>query len=92
MVEIKLKNKQTGYDIVGEYIERYWKHNIIDQVVVSLGLSRDGLVYEHYNEVASPCNSDIMFERDWWEGEEYIRIFGIISIDGLNITGGIYEE
>lgn len=92
MVEIKLKKKQTGYDVVGEYIERYWKHNILDQVIVSLGLSRDGVTYEHYNEVASPHFSDIMFERDWWEGEEYIRIFGIAHIDSLNITGGIYEE
>lgn len=92
MVEIKLQKNQTGYDAVGEYIERYWNHTIIDQVVVSMGLSRDGVTYEHYNEVASPYNSDIMFERDWWEGQKYIRLFGIVSVDALNITGGIYEE
>lgn len=69
MVEIKLKRTQNGYDVVGEYIERYWKHTNIDQVVVSMGLSRVGVTYEHYNEVASPCNSDIMFDRDWWKAK-----------------------
>lgn len=93
MVEIKLKNGQTGYDIVGKYIRRYWEHNPTDQVIVSLGFSRDGVKYEHRNEVASPYNyDDIEFDYDWWEGEQYIRIFGIISVNGLNITGGIYEE
>lgn len=28
MLEIKLKNGQTGYDMVGEYVRRYWDRNV----------------------------------------------------------------
>jgi len=93
MVEIKLKKNQTGYDVVAEFIKRYWEHHITDQIVVSLGLSRDGITFEHHNEVASPYNfDDIEFDYDWWEGEQYIRIFGITSVNKLNIAGGIYDK
>lgn len=93
MVEIELKNGQTGYDVVEEYVRRYWKHKeMTDTVVVSIGISRTGEVYEHINEVVSPCDCDVEFLYDWWEGEKFIRIFGIKSLDGFNITGGIYED
>ena len=93
MVEIEIKNEQTGYDAIGEYIRRYWKHNTTETVIVSIGISRDGKVYEHLNEVASPYNfDDVEFLYDWWEGERFIRIFGIKPLNGFNITGGIYEE
>lgn len=35
MVEIKLKDRQTGYDAVGEYIRRYWKQYFCGTVIVS---------------------------------------------------------
>ena len=96
MIEIELKNGKTGYDAVGEYIHRYWKHyGVNDTVIVSIGTSYDGRIYEHRNEVASPYYSygdDIEFLYDWWEGEKFIRLFGIISLDGINISGGIYTE
>lgn len=93
MIEIELKNGQTGYDAIGEYIHRYWKHHMTDDVVVSLGTSYDGKVYEHRNEIASPYSfNDIEFLYDWWEGEKFIRLFGIISLDGINVRGGIYTE
>lgn len=94
MIEIKLENGQTGYDAIGEYIHRYWKHyNMVDTVVVSIGISYDGNTYEHRNEVACPYSGeDIEFLYDWWEGEKFIRLFGIISLDGINISGGIYND
>ena len=93
MIEIKLKDGQVGYDAVGEYIQRYWKHNITDDVVVSIGVSHDGRSYELSNEIASPHNcDDILFLNDWWEGEKFIRIYGIQSVDALDISGGIYED
>ena len=73
MIEIKLKDGQTGYDAIGEYIYRYWKHcGAIDTVVVSMATSYDGRIYEHRNEVAYPYYSygdNIEFLFDWWEGE-----------------------
>lgn len=92
MADIKLENGQNGYDVVGEYIKRYWKHNYIDTVIVSLGLSRDGKTYDSYKGVATPYYSDIEFLDDWWEGEKFIRIFGIKTLNELDIYGGIYSE
>lgn len=93
MIEIELKNGQTGYNVIGEYIRRYWEHHMTDDVIVSLGTSYDGKVYEHRNEIASPLNfNDIEFLYDWWEGEKFIRLFGIISLNEIDIHGGIYTK
>lgn len=93
MIDIELKNGQSGYDAVGEYIRRYWNHNITDTVIVSLGISYDGNAYDIRKEVASPMNfDDIEFLYDWWEGEKYIKLFGIKTVSELDISGGIYTE
>lgn len=93
MVEIKLKTGQSGYDVIGEYIHRFWDHHITDTVVVSMEISYDGNEYERSNEVASPCCfDDIEFLYDWWEGEKFIKLFGITLINDLDISGGIYTE
>lgn len=93
MVDIVLKDGQSGYDAVGEYIHRYWEHNITDDVVASIGTSYDGNTYDLLKEVASPVGyNDIEFLHDWWEGEKYIKLFGIKTVGELDIYGGIYEE
>lgn len=93
MIDIKLKDGQTGYDAVGDYIRRYWEHNISDTVIVSLGISYNGEEYELVKEVACPCNfDDIEFLYDWWEGQKYIKLFGIQTITEVDVSGGIYEE
>lgn len=93
MVDIMLKDRQSGYDAVGEYIHRYWEHNIVDDIVVSIGTSYDGNTYDLLREVASPVGyNDIEFLHDWWEGEKYIKLFGIKTVGELDIYGGIYEE
>lgn len=92
MVDIKLQKGQNGYDAVGEYIYKYWEYNIPSDVVVSLELSYDGKTYDLYKEVASPYNfDDIEYLSDWWEGQEYIKILGIKSVNELDISGGLYE-
>lgn len=92
MVDIKLNDGQSGYDVIGDYIRRYWKHNGYTDVIVSIAISYDGNKYYAYKEVASPENfDDIMYLNDWWEGEKYIKLFGIQSVDELDISGGIYE-
>ena len=91
MIYIELKDKQNGYDVISEYIRRYWEHNISDTVIVSLATSYDGDKFELRKEVASPYNyNDIEFLYDWWEGEKYIKLFGIKTIQELDIEGGIY--
>lgn len=92
MIDIKLKDGQSGYDAIGEYIRRYWDHNTSDVVIVSIGISYDGDNYELLKEVACPINfDDIEFLYDWWEGERFIKLFGIKSVRELDFSGGIYE-
>lgn len=92
-IDIELKDGKSGYDAVGEYIQRYWEHNAIDTVIVSIGISYDGRTYESINEVATPCDfCDIEFLYDWWEGQKFIRLFGIKAISELDVSGGIYTE
>ena len=95
MIDIILKDGRSGYDAVGEYIRRYWNHNIMDDVICSIGTSQDGKTYSLRKEVACPAgfaNDDIEFLSDWWEGERFIKLFGIKTIDEFDISGGIYEE
>lgn len=92
MIDIVLKDGQSGYDAVGEYIRRYWNHNIIDTVIVSIGTSYDWNAYDLRKEVASPLNfDDIEFLSDWWEGEKFIKLFGIKAVGEFDISEGIYE-
>lgn len=92
-IDIELKAGQSGYDVVGEYIRRYWKYNIPDTTIVSIGISYNGNAYEMHNEIADPCGvNDIEFLYDWWEGERFIKIFGIQSVRELDISGGIYTK
>ncbi len=92
MVDIKLKDGQSGYNAVGEYIRRYWEHNITDTVVISIGTSYDGKTFDLKKEVASPeGRDDILFLYDWWEGEKYIKLFGIKAVSEFDVSGGIYE-
>ena len=92
MIDIKLKYGQDGYDVVGEYIRKYWSHNLTDVVIVSIGISHDGDNYTLLKEVAYPNGfDDIEFLYDWWEGEKFIKLFGIKSIYEFDVSGGIYE-
>ena len=93
MVEIVLKDGQSGYNAVGEYVRRYWEHNIWDDVIVSLATSYDGETYIELKEVVSPdIHDNEEFLNDWWEGERFIKLFGIQAFSELDISGGIYEE
>lgn len=93
MIEIQLRKGQTGYDAVEEYIQRYWEHHPIDTVVVSLAVSYDGKDYSFRPDVATPdCCNIIEFLNDWWEGEKFIRLYGIKAVSEMEITDGIYAE
>lgn len=90
-VDIKLKDKQSGYDVIGGYIRRYWEHNVADTVICSIGTSHYGGIYSLHKEVATPTSDcNVEFLNDWWEGEKYIKLFGIKTVDELDISGGIY--
>lgn len=93
MIKIELKDGQSGYDAVGEYIRRYWNHNAVDTVLVFLGTSYDDKVYNTRKEIATPIDlDDIEFAYDWWEGEKFIWLIGIKSVSQIDISDGIYTS
>ena len=93
LVNIELNNKESGYEKIASYIRRYWEHNFFTDVVVSIGTSYNGVDYCLLKEIASPYNAnDVEFLNDWWEGEKYIKLFGIMSLEEIDVYGGIYEE
>ena len=96
MTEIKLKDGETGYEAVAEYIYRYWNHyRYTGSVLVTLAISYNGEDWEMLTvQIASPDGfrgDDILFDMDWWEGEKYIRLYGIKFSDFFEVEGGIYE-
>ena len=91
MIEIKLEKGQNGYDAVGEWVKRYWKNVIHDDVLVSMCVSYTGLEYEPLKEIASPLDTnDVEFFSDWWEGHPFIKIYGIRALSYIDIDGGLY--
>ena len=91
MVKIELKDGQSGYNAVANYIKRYWEHNVIDTVIISIELSNNGEKFEKHNEIASPIGfDDIEYLYDWWEGEKFINILGIKSINEIEVLDGVY--
>lgn len=93
MIDIELRDGQSGYDAIGEYVRRYWDHVGYDTVVVALGTSYHGDDFYLFNEIANTTDTtEVEFANDWWEGEKFIRIFGIAAVNGLDISGGIYQD
>jgi hypothetical protein len=86
-----LTDGQSGYEVIGEYIRRYWEEVCYTTVIVSVALGDDG-DYRRLNIVASPTHDlDIEYLYDWWEGEKEIFLRGIIDVDAVYVNGGIFE-
>ena len=92
MVSLSLKNNENGYEKVGEYVKRYWDVHGDGDVIVSVEASYDTVEWHCTNEIASPYQRGVEWLNDWWEGEKYIHIKGIQSVDTFDIQGGLYEE
>ena len=95
MKEFKLKDNENAYDIIDKYIRRYWERKGHDtNVIVFLATSYNGEEYYEFKELVfmPPFGDEIMYDTDWWEGEKYIRLYGIQAIEDVEIVGGIYED
>lgn len=93
MVDIRLKDGQTGYDVVAEYVKRYWDKHYVCTVIVGLGVHGAGSVHDLISVIATPDDEcEVEFLHDWWIGQDSIRIIGIMSVDEVNVTGGVYEK
>lgn len=93
-VGTKLKDGESGYDFVGKYVERYWKRRTCNDVLVAIEKSYNNIQWDYGVQIASPMNNcrDIEWLNDWWEGEPYIRIYGINDVDDVDVHGGLFEE
>ncbi len=85
---VTLLNMQSGYDAVGEYVQKYWSANKMDTVIVLLGTSYNGCKYNYSKEVAFPSDdfNSVCFLNDWWEGEKFIQLLGIKLVDEIDIS------
>lgn len=87
-----LTDGQSGYEVIGDYIQRYWDNKIYTTVIVSVGTSFDGEEYFFENIIATPDNGrDLLYLEDWWEGEKYITLEGIMDVEEVDVNGGIFE-
>ena len=88
--------KVNAYNIVAEYVKRYWQHyGFTDTVLISLGTSHgaNSEAFDMHKIIAYPNRlDDVEFDFDWWEGERFIRLYGIKLLLDIDVSGGIYEE
>ncbi len=93
MIELKLNEDQDAYDIVGKYIEKYWQEHYYTDVLVRIATSYDGKTYAPSNEFVAFDGKDGMeYQNDWWEGERYLKIYGIIDIREVIIPENIFDD
>ena len=91
--KIVLTDGQTGYEVIGDYIQRYWENVCCTTVLVTIFSSCNGREYDRKSIIASPEFPDMALEYDydWWEGEKYIILSGIVDIHDIVVEGGIFE-
>lgn len=79
----------NGYKLVERYILKYWDaHPMVDDVIVVIRKSYDGVEWELTNEVATPKDmfkKNVEFLWDWWEGEPYVEVLGIIGVNEVEV-------
>lgn len=96
MISIILKNNETGYGEIDKYVERYWDVYGSGDVIVGIETSYDGVEWRYNNEIATvylpSVRGEVEWLNDWWEGEKYIRLHGIQSVETINVYDGLYEE
>lgn len=92
-VETKLKKDETGYGFVEKYVKRYWDMCVDCDVLVAIETSYNGVQWRYGNQTATTDDSgSVIWMRDWWEGELYIRVYGIKDISEVDVYGGLFEE
>ena len=86
--DIVLNDGQSGYDVVGDYVRDHWRKTYYSTAIVMMATSYDGKEYHQSHDVVSPFSDhndidSMEFLHDWWEGQKYIKIFGVINIDDI---------
>ena len=79
-----------AYTLVADCIRRFWKSKYVCNVVCLIGTSFDGADYCKTVEIASPDenHTGVEFLNDWYEGEPYVKVFGIKCVDEIEFIDG----
>ena len=82
-----LKDGQDGYEIVADCVLKYWEENGYGTALVQIETSYDGKEYHEANHIVSPLwyGGEMEFDYDWWEGQKYLRIYGVKNIADIVI-------
>lgn len=86
-MNIKLNDKEIGYEAVGKYVEEYLNEHCWDDSIVELEISYDGKDWDRIKEIVCPTNNcrELEWLNDWWEGQRYINIIGMANIDEIDV-------
>lgn len=94
-IDVTIEEGKTGYEAVAKYIRRFWDNEqSFCDTIVRLSTSYNNVEWRTFNTLAlfDVDEFDIIFDNDWWEGERFIRLYGIVSVDDLDISGGLYPD
>lgn len=89
---IILDSKENGYEAVSKYVKKYWNKHGLDDAIVQMETSYNGIKWAQHREVVAPTgNGDGRWLWNWWKGEKYIKILSIVNISELNIEREYYN-
>lgn len=94
-IDVTIEEGKTAYEAVAKYIRRFWDNEqSFYGMIVRLSTSYNNVEWRTFNTLAlfDIDEFDIVFENDWWEGERFIRLYGIVSVDDVDVSGGLYPD
>lgn len=85
--------KDNAYKKVEEAIHDYmFVVGNINTFIVRIAVGKTSKVASHTNEVVYKENNEIVFLDDWWEGEPYVAVLGIIPVTDVTDFDDIKME
>lgn len=94
MVEFKLNSlKDNAFIKVTEVIYDYvFSVGINDDFIVRLAVGKNAKTANHINEVAYRYDDSIVFLNNWWQGEPYVAVLGILPVTDVTDFDDIKVE
>ena len=73
---IKVNKNENPYHIIGEYIEKHITY--VDDIIAVISL--DGNIINELFLVEITTESNFIWQRDWWEGEENVELIDFFFV------------
>ena len=78
---------KSPYAIIAEPIEKWSENNYYGDFLVTISIDR----FET-TEILEFELGEYVWENDWWEGQEDVKLLGFIPIDDIRIYGSPDED